>query len=279
MGRLASRLHEEADTRLNELTTKHRSEVAKLNEILGSLQEELKALQTQHQAAQTELADERHEHQETRAQLRAETLEKTRLAQQVSDFQDRFAQEKSRRESLEEKHLHAREALEHFRLAAKEQREQEQRQHDQQIQYLQGEVRSLNASLAEKQHEAIHSNQENARLCSELARAEATAHQAQSELCGLKGVKEELEATRRRVAELERRAVEQDDANAELTATKRALEIELVAQQNRAQQLEVELAAIKASSATEGALAEQIRAIVSASTADAIKETKGRKKG
>lgn len=112
----------------------------------------------------TVLADERQGHSKTSAELREATLERTKLAQEVSDLRDRLAAEERQRQSQEEKHKHAHESLEHFRQSVKEQREQENRKHEQHAQFLQNEFRHLNQALTLKQHEATNAHQENARL-------------------------------------------------------------------------------------------------------------------
>ncbi len=71
-------------------------------------------------------------------------------------------------DSLEEKHQHSREALEHYRQSVKEQRDQDQRKHEQQIQQLQTENRTLNQTLSVKQTEITQLNKDNSRLVSEL---------------------------------------------------------------------------------------------------------------
>jgi chromosome segregation ATPase len=80
---------------------------------------------------------EREAHKDTQKVLRDETLIRTQLVQQVADLQERLAAEEEHRQSLEEKHQNSREALAHFRQSVKEQRDQELRQHEQQVAYLQ----------------------------------------------------------------------------------------------------------------------------------------------
>jgi chromosome segregation ATPase len=68
---------------------------------------------------------------------------------------------------LEEKHLHARDALEHYRNAIKEQREQEQRRHEGQLQQVQVELRQLQQMQVVKLDELTRLNRDNERLLSE----------------------------------------------------------------------------------------------------------------
>ena len=89
--------------------------------------------------------------------------------------------------SLEEKHLHSRNALEHYRNAVKEQRDQEQQRHEGQVQQVQVELRQLQQTLMVKQDELTRLNRDNERLLSEArqqAKAAATHEDAAIRLTG-----------------------------------------------------------------------------------------------
>ncbi|MBD8476527.1 hypothetical protein IFT98_20725 [Pseudomonas sp. CFBP 8770] len=64
-------------------------------------------------------------------------------------------------QSLEEKHFQARGAREHYRDAAKEQRDQDQRKHDSQLHEMQVEQRTLRETIAVKQDESTRLNRDN----------------------------------------------------------------------------------------------------------------------
>lgn len=89
--------------------------------------------------------------------------------QQVSDLQQRLAENEAHRQSLEEKHQHARQALEHYRQSVKEQREADIRRHEQQIQQVQAELRQAQQTIAVKQDETTRLNQEGAKLVADLS--------------------------------------------------------------------------------------------------------------
>lgn len=99
---------------------------------------------------------------ETQAQHAAQTLREQE--QQAEALHEQLAAGQRHIQSLEEKHAHARQALEHFRQAAREQREQEARQHEQQVQYLQGEIRSLREQAGLQQEEQLRLREDNTRL-------------------------------------------------------------------------------------------------------------------
>ncbi|WP_457852426.1 hypothetical protein, partial [Rhizobium ruizarguesonis] len=61
--------------------------------------------------------------------------------------------------------------LEHFRNASKEQRDQDARRHEQQVQQLQAEIRQANQTLIVKQGEITQLNKDGARLVTEAGTA------------------------------------------------------------------------------------------------------------
>ena len=190
--RLAERLHEEADQRMAALTDKHQAEIAALNETITALHHEVESFRSQSERQALELAAEKTVHSETMATLQEERIVRAQMTQRIQDMEGQLAKDEAHRVSLEEKHQHAREALEHFRSAAKEQREQDQRQFEQQIQYLQGELRAAKDMSNGKQQELISSHESNARLSSELGNARSELHRQEGELRSLRSAKEQL---------------------------------------------------------------------------------------
>ena len=185
------------------------------------------------------------------AALSRKTLECTQLAQQVLDLQERLAAEERHRQSLEEKHQHARQALEHFRQSSKEQREQDQRKHEQHLQYLQGELRSVNDMLASKRQEAVHTLQENARLLGDLSRAQNDLHNVQEEVRGLRPLREALGLAQRRTEELGQHLVERDAALERLGSEQERLQARVDGLLTEKQQLELILAEARSSVAAQ----------------------------
>src|SRR5690606_31699019 len=89
--------------------------------------------------------------------------------------------------SLEEKHTHARDALEHYRTAIKEQREQDQRRHETQLQQVQQELLQLQQALMVRQDELTRLSRDNERLLSEARQHSKLAHQNQDAMKRLEG--------------------------------------------------------------------------------------------
>ena len=119
--------------------------------------------------------------------LQTEITRNARLSQNCSDLEIRVQEKDEQIRSLEEKHLHSREALEHYRNAVKEQRDQEQQRHEGQVQQVQVELRQLQQTLMLKQDELTRLNRDNERLLSEArqqAKTVATHEDATLRLAG-----------------------------------------------------------------------------------------------
>ncbi len=247
VGRLAARVHEEAEERVTAAQTRHAEQLAQHQQAAAALKTEAQSTRQQLEHTQRALAEEKTAHGTTSEALSRKTLECTQLAQQVLDLQERLAAEERHRQSLEEKHQHARQALEHFRQSSKEQRDQEQRKQEQQVQFLQAELRAVKEILATKQQEAVHALQDNARLLGDLSRAQGDLHQAQEEMRGLRPLKEELGFAQRRIEELGRRLVEQDAAVQQLSTTNEKFQAKVDGLLTANQQLELALATARSS--------------------------------
>lgn len=82
--------------------------------------------------------------------LQTEITSNARISQSCSDLEVRVQEKDAQIQSLEEKHAHAREALEHYRIAVKEQRDQDLNRHGSQIYQMQQEVTVLQQTLMVK---------------------------------------------------------------------------------------------------------------------------------
>ncbi|MDP3887497.1 integrase [Hydrogenophaga sp.] len=251
MGRLAARVNEEAEERATAAQARHAEQVSQHQQATAALKIEAQSTRQQLEHTQRTLAEEKTARGTTSEALNHKTLECTQLAQQVLDLQERLAAEERHRQSLEEKHHHARQALEHFRQSTKVQRDQDQRKHEPQVQYLQAEFRSVNETLASKQQEAVHALQDNARLLGDLSRAQGDLHKVQEEVRGLRQLKGELGFAQRRTEELGRRLVEQEAAVQQLSSSNEQLQAKVHELTTAKQLLELALTAAKSSVAAQ----------------------------
>ncbi len=168
IGRLASALKQEAHTVIDESQSKHQHQVQSLTSRIQELDDLLATLNKT-------LSDKEHELQGALADLKESkacevTLKakEAKAAQTEEKLRELLAEKQTQIESLEEKHRHSREAMEHYRQSVKEQRDQDQRKHEQHSQQLQSEIRALNQTLSVKQSDITQLNKDNGRLAAEL---------------------------------------------------------------------------------------------------------------
>lgn len=179
--RLAARIHEEGNARIEAIEAQGLEKARLDAETLAALRKDVEALAGQRDQLEDIALQERTIHEQTRTALHSETIALSIAEQQVIDLRERLLENEAHRLSLEEKHKHAREALEHYRQSVKEQRDQDQRRHEQQVQQLQAEMRQLQQSLVVKQDDITRLNQEGARLVADLSHAQTALYDQQSQ--------------------------------------------------------------------------------------------------
>ncbi|KQN48685.1 integrase [Pseudomonas sp. Leaf48] len=187
VGQLLDRLLEEGAQEVSEARAELDKHRASVNEQLAQTQAALADLQRQHDNLQAALDIQAGEMSTCQSSLQSELTRNARLSQSCADLEIRIHEKDQQIRSLEEKHLHARDALEHYRTAVKDQREQEQRRHEGQLQQIQVEHRQLQQTLSVKQDELSRLNRDNERLLSDSrqqARMLTTQHDTIEKLTG-----------------------------------------------------------------------------------------------
>lgn len=112
----------------------------------------------------------------TQSSLQAELTRNAGLNNRCINLESLVAEKDKHIQSLEEKHVQARGALEHYREAAKEQRDQDQRMHESQLHEMQVEQRKLRETIAVKQDDLTRLNRDNERLLGEARQQTKTLH-------------------------------------------------------------------------------------------------------
>ncbi|MDO7925634.1 DNA-binding protein [Pseudomonas sp. KFB-139] len=167
VARLAQRLQEQAQERIDFSSAEHDANRKAMQQDLATAQQRINELQEQ-LARQTEAFEQQSTallHQQQARQ--GEQMENARLLQANQDLEARLQDKDGQIRSLEEKHRHAREALEHYRNSITEQRTQEQQRHEGQLQQVQMELRQAQQSLMMRQEEITRLNRDNERLLTE----------------------------------------------------------------------------------------------------------------
>lgn len=181
VARLAAQLHEEGAARVEAIETRSADAARLHGEALATLRMDIEAVSGERDRLAAAARQEAVAHDLTRKALQTETIIRHTAEEQVAGLKARLLENDAHLVSLEEKHKHAREALEHYRQSVKEQRDQDQRRHEQQIQQLQAEIRQLQQSLVVKQDDVTRLNQEGARLVADLSHAKQGLYEQQSQ--------------------------------------------------------------------------------------------------
>jgi len=250
--RLAKQLEAEASNRIAELESLH-SEKDHLHETeIAALTAKNAATQEKLDLAIASVKQEMQSHEQTKETMQSESITRYTLAQQVADLKERLAENEVHRLSLEEKHNHARDALEHYRSSIKEQRDQDIRRHDQQVQQLQAELRHLKQSLVLKQQEVTQLNHDGARLVAELSQAQKSLYEEKNHHRRLDAELETQRAIAQRVIQLEALLGEKNaqitdvaDQNKEMSSRISSLQLELATTSAKLDAQQVMMAELK----------------------------------
>ncbi|WP_295443632.1 DNA-binding protein [uncultured Thiodictyon sp.] len=242
---LARQLHEEARVVVEAAETRHAAEAGAQRAEMARLERALGEVQVQAGQLGEALAAERDAHAATREALQQERLRTAAIGNENAALTVRLAEHGRHIESLEEKHRHARDALEHYRQSVKDQRDQDQRRHETQVQQLQAELRQLAQTLVAKQDEVTRSGQDCARLSAELADARRELRETQQHLREVQRAKDDLLAVQARLAADNATLTEQltvvDAMRQTLVAEERVLRQTLAEQDGLVQRLQVRL--------------------------------------
>lgn len=264
VSRLAMQLQAEADARIDEIRAHGSEKARQLSAKITELQATVITLNNQISRLETESFQDKASKTALQETLQQETLARHTADQQVSDLKDRLAENESHRQSLEEKHQHAREALDHYRQSVKEQRDQDQRRHEQQVQQLQAEMRQLQQGIVVKQDEMTRLNQEAARLVGELSHTKKQIYDQQLQQHQLTQKIESLQAVEQQYKVLEVQ-VSEKNAHANSLREQLALATSKVDDlTNRNREIELALATMQAKLDAQQGFTTELRAYLDA---------------
>lgn len=260
VARLAAQLQEEGAVQVQAIECRradaerlHADAMATMRKDIGVLAGECDKLA---QAANQEAVA----HDLTRKALQAEIITRHTAEEQVAGFKARLLENDAHRLSLEEKHKHAREALEHYRQSVKEQRDQDQRRQEQQVQQLQAEIRQLQQSLVVKQDDVTRLNQEGARLVADLSHAKEGLYDLQSQSRQLTAQLAESHALAQQASVLASQVASKDEYVAVLQAQVTSATSDAGTLSARVRELELALATSQATLASQQEIAAELRA-------------------
>ncbi|MBK6729123.1 MAG: DNA-binding protein [Xanthomonadales bacterium] len=232
--RLSEQLHAETDVVLAEQTATNALKLKEAEARTELAAKESGELRIALQRTEQHLVDESTKHAGTAAELQQARIQLAQLEERVAGHEKRAQEHDTQLQSLEEKHRHARDSLEHFRTSSKEQRDREHRQHEQALEALQGELRNAGDQLAAKNADLLQLNRDNGRLTEQLTQAQQTLKGLERDQYQLQQELSELRPLSSRMTALEEQAAK---SIAEATALREQLDSE----RKRSRQLTQEL--------------------------------------
>ncbi|MFK3768309.1 DNA-binding protein [Pseudomonas putida] len=187
VGKMLERLLEEGNEALAHERAAFEQERKAMKVESSTLQSQLEQGQLEVTKLQSALQTQDEELKTVQSSLQTEITRNARISQSCSDLEVRLQEKDAQIQSLEEKHTHAREALEHYRVAVKEQRDQDLSRHESQIYQIQQEVTLLQQTLMVKQEEATRMIRDNERLIAENRQHAKEANQHRDAIEHLRG--------------------------------------------------------------------------------------------
>ncbi|UXI66125.1 DNA-binding protein [Tahibacter amnicola] len=202
--RLAQQLEDEAAERVKQAQAACDAALAEARDQVNQALGERQTFAAQLERTDVTLKAEQAAHAAAQKALSESSTQNRQLEERVAGLSARLAERDSHVASLEDKHRNARDALEHFRTATKEQRDQEHRRHEHQVQELQLALRQASDAGVAKNHEILKLNRDNARLAElsaqndrELRQLRADLRQRDRDLADAKTVSVELQTVKK----------------------------------------------------------------------------------
>ncbi|WP_194790741.1 DNA-binding protein [Pseudomonas sp. UFMG81] len=187
VGKMLERLLEEGSEELTHERTSFDLERQAMKQEVGTLQSQLEQAKDQTAKLQSALQTQDEELKTTHSTLQTEITRNARLSQSCTDLEVRVQEKDGQIQSLEQKHAHAREALEHYRASVKEQRDQDLSRHESQVYQMQQEVTVLQQTLMVKQEEISRLIRDNERMIAENRQHAREASQRREDVEALRG--------------------------------------------------------------------------------------------
>jgi chromosome segregation ATPase len=173
---LLDQLMEEGQEVISQATAAFDLQRAALENQLIELRSELATAQRNSATQQAAIETQSAELATTQSSLQAELTRNAGLNHRCTNLESLVAEKDKHIQSLEDKHVQARGALEHYREAAKEQRDQDQRKHESHLHEMQVEQRKLRETIAVKQDDLTRLNRDNERLLGEARQQNKALH-------------------------------------------------------------------------------------------------------
>ncbi|XKR47916.1 hypothetical protein ACI50F_09205 [Acinetobacter baumannii] len=166
---MAEQLHIEANTEIEKVKEINQINEERFKKEIEALRNELNQTKVVLQERDNTVNEQYRINDILKITLDQEVIAKNRLEQQVVNLTESLEQNKEYLSNLEEKFKHAQQSLDHYRESVKEQRQQDLRRFDHQVQSLQAETRQLQQTIVVKQDNLNELSLENTKLVTELS--------------------------------------------------------------------------------------------------------------
>lgn len=203
VGRLADRLREEAEAIVRDAQERSDAKIRERDSTIAQLREDAVHAATALQGTEQRLAAEIDALQASRQDGDSKAIEIAKLGATIVGLNARASDQDTRIASLEQKHRFAQEALEHFRAASKEQRDQELSRHQHEVNGLKLEVKQLQNDITGKNQQLLQLNRDSGALLARASHLEqecsvlrASMQEQQEELGNLRQSAVDLDALR-----------------------------------------------------------------------------------
>lgn len=238
VSKLSSQLHKEAQDLISESEERYTLQIQEEQSKRATLAQKNTDLTQDIETLKSQLENLEHKYAALSERHQTESLNNQRLEQQFIDLNALLKEKDKHTASLEEKHQHAREALEHYRASVKDQRDQDLRRHEHQVQQLQIEIRNFSQSLSVKQGDITQLNKDNGRLVSELNTTQKELSETKAKLQAAES--KELQSSKQ-LSAFKSQLKASNSAENKLATNLKSLEVKLVSAEKLNQEKELEI--------------------------------------
>ncbi len=190
---LARRLQEEALAKVEQAEAMHKTAQANWQQLADNLRTQIQDLTAQTDDLQRKLSSSVDSNKKLQEARQQDALIMAELSFENTHQKSLLATKDQHINSLEDKHQHARQALEHYRASVQTQREQDVQRHEHQIQQVQTELRVAQQTVMVKQQEASTLLTQVQQLTSTLQHAETISEQLKKQMGSLETERRQLE--------------------------------------------------------------------------------------
>ncbi|MFN6971104.1 MAG: DNA-binding protein [Rheinheimera sp.] len=190
---LARQLQEEALAKIAQADAVHESAQENWQNLTGKLRIQVLDLKEQTDDLQLKLLSSEDSNKKLLEARQQDALKISELNGENTHLKSLLDTKEQHISSLEDKHQHARQSLEHYRTSVQTQREQDEQRHEHQIQQLQADLRVAQQTVIVKQHEASTLMTQVQHLTTTLQHVQTASVDMKEQLVSLQAERRQLE--------------------------------------------------------------------------------------